>query len=196
MLQCLALLILVSILYPKPQYPLVSAERLAVDPALGPENAPITIIEYADYACSGCKLWQSAGVLQAIVNKFPEDVRFIYRDNARISPASVQAASAAHCAYDQGKFWEYHDLLFENSVSFSSDGLKTYAAMLNLDRVQFDRCLVDNVYVNKVRNSMKLAGDHGFSFTPAFLINETVIVGPPSEEYLSQLIEKILLDQQ
>ena len=185
-------LILFSILYPRPQYPLVSADRLAVDPTLGPEDASVTIIEYADYACSGCKLWHQAGILPAILNKFPEDVRFIYRDNARISPASVQAASAAQCAYDQGKFWEYHDLLFENPVSFSTEGLKTYAGMVNLDREEFDKCLDDNEYVNKVRNSMKLAGEHGFSFTPAFLVNETVIVGPPSEDYLIELIEGIL----
>lgn len=56
------ILVIVAILYPKKQYPPVSEERLALDPFLGAENAPITIIEYGDYACSGCKLWQITGV--------------------------------------------------------------------------------------------------------------------------------------
>lgn len=185
-------LILFAALYPKPQYPAVSAFRLAQDPTLGPVGAPITIIEYADYACPGCKSWYNAGVLQDILKKFPDSVRFVYRDNARISPASVKAANAAQCAFDQGKFWEYHDLLFENPVSFSTEGLKTYADMLGLNRAQFDNCLDSGAYVNKVRHSMKLAGEHGFSFTPAFLVNDKVIIGPPSEIYLSDLIESML----
>jgi protein-disulfide isomerase len=185
-------LVLFAVLYPRPQYPEVSADRLANDPTLGPADAKVTIIEYADYACPGCKSWYNAGVLQDILKKYPDSVRFIYRDNARISPASVSAANAAQCAYDQGKFWEYHDLLFENPVSFSPEGLKTYADMLGLDRAQFDTCLESGAYVNKVRHSMKLAGEHGFSFTPAFLVNDEVIVGPPSETYLSGLIESML----
>jgi protein-disulfide isomerase len=185
-------LILFAALYPKPQYPAVSADRLAQDPTLGPVGAPITIIEYADYACPGCKSWYHAGVLQDILKKFPDSVRFVYRDNARISPASVKAANAAQCAFDQEKFWEYHDLLFENPVSFSTEGLKTYADMLGLNRAQFDKCLDSGAYVNKVRHSMKLAGEHGFSFTPAFLVNDKVIIGPPSEIYLSDLIESML----
>ena len=185
-------LILFAVIYPRPQYPEVAPERLATDPTLGPANAQVTIIEYADYACPGCKSWYNAGVLQDILQKFPDSVRFIYRDNARISPASVKAANAAQCAYDQGKFWEYHDLLFENPVSFSTEGLKTYADMLGLNRTQFDQCLDNGTYINKVRYSMKLAGDHGFSFTPAFLVNDKVIVGPPSEQYLSDLINSML----
>lgn len=185
-------LILIAVLYPQKQYPDVAPDRLATDPTLGPANAKVTIIEYADYACPGCKSWYKAGVLQDFLQKFPDSVRFIYRDNARISPASVKAANAAQCAFDQGKFWEYHDLLFENPVSFSTEGLKTYADMLGLDRAQFDKCLENGTYVNKVRNSMKLAGDHGFSFTPAFLVNDKVIVGPPSETYLSDLIKSML----
>ena len=185
-------LILFVAIYPQKQYPDVAPDRLATDPTLGPADAKVTIIEYADYACPGCKSWYNAGVLQDILKKFPDSVRFIYRDNARISPASVKAANAAQCAYDQGKFWEYHDLLFENPVSFSTEGLKTYADMLGLNRAQFDKCLENGTYVNKVRNSMKLAGDHGFSFTPAFLVNEKVIVGPPSETYLTRLINSML----
>lgn len=185
-------LTLAMLLIPRPQYPEVNAQRLALDPSLGPADAPVTIIEYADYACESCKAWHEARVRDIILEKFPDQVRYIWRDNARISTASLQAAAAGQCALDQGKFWEYQDRLFANEISFSSDGFQTYADQVGLDMEQFSACISENLYINKVKHSMKLAGEHGFSFTPAFLVNEQVIIGPPSAEYLSTLIEDLL----
>ncbi len=188
----LTVLALIVLLIPRGKYPPVDAERLARDPSLGPLDAPITIIEYGDFACESCMAWHEARVLDIILEKYPQQVRFIWRDNARISTASLQAAAAAQCAFDQGKFWPYHDLLFENPLGFSSAGLKSYAGELGLDQAQFDSCLDNHMYINKVKHSMKLAGEHGFSFTPAFLVNDEIIIGPPSADYLSGLIEELL----
>lgn len=189
------ILVIIAILYPKKQYPPVPEERLALDPFLGTENAPITIIEYGDYACSGCKLWHNAGVLEEILALYEGKVKFIWRDNAHISSASRAAANAAQCAFDQGKFWEYHDLLYENPIGFSDEGLKSYAIMLDLDAEKFNTCVNQGFYMNKVVHSMNLAGDYGLSVTPAFLVNGEVIIGPPPTSYLSEMIEQLLEEQ-
>jgi protein-disulfide isomerase len=181
-----------ALLIPKKQYPPVSDERLMNDPFLGVENAPITIIEYADFACSGCKLWHNAGVLDEILEQFDGQIKFVWRDNAHISTASIAAANAAQCAYDQGFFWEYHNLLFENPRGFSTDGLKAYAVDLGLDTDQFNLCVDQGLYFNKVFHSMKRAGEHNLSVTPAFLVNEEIIIGPPPTSYLVDLIIKLL----
>lgn len=188
------ILVIIAILYPIEQYPPVPEERLALDPFLGAEDAPITIIEYGDYACSGCKLWHNAGVLDEILELYNGKVKFVWRDNAHISTASIAAANAAQCAYDQGKFWEYHDLLFDNPRGFSNEGLKAYAVDLGLDSDQFDLCVDQGLYVNKVINSMKLAGEDGLNQTPSFLVNEVIIIGPPATSYLVDQITRLLDD--
>ncbi|MDO9086377.1 MAG: thioredoxin domain-containing protein [Anaerolineaceae bacterium] len=181
-----------AFLIPKKQYPPVSAERLATDPYLGSENAPVTIIEYADFACSGCKLWHNAGVLEEILEQFDGQVKYVWRDNAHISSASRAAANAAQCAYDQGKFWDYHDILFENPIGFSDEGLKSYALMLDMDAEKFNTCVDQGLYMDKVVHSMNLAGEHGLSQTPSFLVNEVIIIGPPATSYLADLISKLM----
>jgi protein-disulfide isomerase len=191
----LAVVLLGALLYPRNNYPEVSADRLAIDPYLGTEDAVITIIEYADYACSGCKLWHNAGVLDEILSLYEGKVKFIWRDNAHISTASIAAANAAHCAYDQGKFWEYHDLLFENPRGFSPEGLKGYATDLGLNQEKFDKCVDQKTYYQKVFHNMKLAGEHGLSVTPAFLINGEVIIGPPPTSYIVDVISKKLSNE-
>ena len=183
-----------ALLYPRSDYPEVSAERLAIDPYLGVEDAEITIIEYADYACSGCKLWHNAGVLDEIFASHEGKLKFVWRDNAHISTDSMAAANAAHCAYDQGKFWEYHDLLFANPRGFSTEGLKGYASDLGLDQETFNVCVDNKTYYQKVIHNMKLAGEHGLSVTPAFLVNEEIIIGPPPTSYLDELISRLLND--
>ncbi|MBE0684855.1 MAG: thioredoxin domain-containing protein [Anaerolineaceae bacterium] len=185
---------IIAILFPKEQYSPVPEERLVLDPFLGAENAPITIIEYGDYACSGCKLWHNAGVLDEILALYEGKVKFIWRDNAHISSASRAAANAAQCAFDQDKFWEYHDLLFENSIGFSVEGLKSYALMLDLDADRFNACVDQGLYMNKVVHSMNLAGEYGLSITPAFLVNGEVIIGPPPSSYLSEMITRLLVE--
>ncbi len=186
------ILVIIAILYPKEPYPPVPEDRLALDPFLGAENAPITIIEYGDYACSGCKLWHNAGVLDEILALYDGKVKFIWRDYAHISNASRAAANAAQCAYDQDKFWEYHDLLFGNPIGFSDEGLKSYAVMLGLDTEKFNACMDQGSYMNKVVHTMNRAGEYGLSVTPAFLVNEEVVIGPPPTSYLSEMITRLL----
>ena len=188
----IAILGIGAILYPQKEYPAVPEERLVQDPFLGAENAPVTIIEYADFACSGCKLFHNAKVKEEVLALYAGQVKFVWRDNAHLSSASRAAANAAQCAFDQGFFWEYHDLLFENPIGFSEDGLKSYGRMLGLDSEIFDACIEEGTYMKKVIYNMNLAGENGLSTTPSFLVNDKIIIGPPSSSYLSDLISTLL----
>lgn len=188
----IAVLVIVALAVPKPTYPALSAERLADDPYLGNPDAPVVIIEYGDFACEGCAIWHESGILESILTRYEGQVKYVWRDNARISPASKDAAIAAQCAHDQGAFWTYHDLLFQHPTGLTNEGFMQYADQLGLDMTAFESCFDERRYYNKVVHNMKQAGEHGFSFTPAFTVNEKIIIGPPAESVFSEMIETIL----
>ncbi|GIV65780.1 MAG: thioredoxin domain-containing protein [Chloroflexota bacterium] len=185
----IALLGLVLLL-PKPNYPEVAEQRLLADPYLGNPDAPIVLIEYGDYACDVCRLWHRAQVREGILQRFPDQVVFIWRDNARRSTASIKAAEAGQCAFNQGRFWEYNALLFEQDLGLGVEALKDYASRLGLDMPTFNQCLEESQMRRKVEFDMRRAGENGFSVTPAFWLNGERIFGPPSLDYLSEIIER------
>jgi protein-disulfide isomerase len=184
-----------ALAWPKPQYPEVSLERLQDDPYLGNTDARVTIIEYGDYACESCRMWHNSGVLDEILTRYPEQVQFIWRDNARRSTASVKAAEAAQCAHNQGQFWSYHAQLYEQPGGLGVDRLFEYANNIHLDIDEFTRCLDEGQMRKKVEHDMRRAGEYGLSMTPSFLINGETIIGPPSAGYLSSLIEGFLTEE-
>lgn len=87
-----------------------------------------------------------------------DQVRFVWRDNARRSTASIKAAEAGQCAHNQGRFWEYNALLFEAELGLGVDALKTYASRLGLDMETFNQCLDGNEMRRKVEFDMRRAG--------------------------------------
>ncbi len=117
------------------------AARLASDPSLGSPSAKVTIIEYGDFGCTTCRGWEQAGVLKQIVATYGDQVHFVWRDYPIITAQSPQAAEAGQCAFDQGKFWQYHDLLYGKAPALSISDLKSYAAQIGLNTTQFDQCL-------------------------------------------------------
>jgi protein-disulfide isomerase len=119
-------------------------------------------------------------------------VRFVWRDFPVITPQSPKAAEAAHCAADQGKFWEYHDYVYEHAQGLSMSALKAYAAALNLDTAAFNQCLDSGQHRATVERNLQDALAHGFRGTPSFLINDQPLIGPPSLESLQQRIDMIL----
>jgi len=185
-------LLLLAWLLPRPNFPEVSEQRLMDDPFLGDPDAAIVMIEYGDYACEVCRLWHRAQVRQGLLELYPDQLLFIWRDNARRSTASIKAAEAGQCAHNQGMFWEYHDLLFEQEEGLGVEALKSYAVRLGLDMEKFNRCLDESQMRRKVEFDMRRAGEHGFSVTPAFWLNGEKIIGPPSLAYLSEVIERQL----
>ena len=157
--------------------------------ALGPANAAVIIVEYGDFGCTTCKAWEEQAIIPKIQAKYGDKVRFVWRDLPIITPESPKAAEAAYCALDQGKFWQYHDLLYLKAPALNINDLKTYAAQLGLDTAKFNTCLETGQHANDVQADLKDGLSRGFRATPAFLVNAQVYAGPPSYEQLSQLID-------
>ena len=162
----------------------VRYEVAAEGPSKGPADAQITIIEFSDFQCPYCK--RAGPIVDEVLGKYPKDVRLVYRhlplaNHSRAEPA----AEAAVCADDQGKFWQYHDTLFENNRKLGDDDLLRYASEVGLDIDPFKQCLTSAETRTKVQTDLETARMAGISGTPAFLINGVLISGakPASEFY-------------
>ena len=119
-------------------------------------------------------------------------MRFVWRDFPVITAESPKAAEAGHCADDQGHFWEYHDLLYERAPALAINDLKSYAVELGLASAKFNACLDSGQDKAVVNRGWQDAMARGFRGTPAFLLNEREIIGPPDFVYLESLIDPIL----
>jgi len=172
--------------------PPLTTTRLAADPALGNIHVRVTIIEYGDFGCPTCRGWEQAGVRQHLIQAYGDQVYFVWRDFPIINAQSPQAAEAGQCAFDQGKFWEYHDLLYQHAPALSIADLKAYAVELGLDAAQFNHCLDSGQDTAKVAQSLQQARALGFNGTPSFLINGQKLVGPASFNTFKSLIDAAL----
>ena len=172
--------------------PALSAARLASDPSLGSPSAKVTITEYGDFGCPTCRGWEQAGVLKHLVSAYGDQVHFVWRDYPVITAQSPQAAEAGQCAFDQGKFWQYHDLLYAKAPTLSISDLKSYAAQLGLNTAQFNQCLDSEQDKAKIDQSMTEARGYGFIGTPAFVVNGQKVIGPASFAQFKSMIDPIL----
>jgi protein-disulfide isomerase len=154
------------------------ARPQANENSMGDPNAPVKIVEYSDFQCPYCRDYAEQ-VEPAVVEEFVNTgkVYFTYRSMAKwIGQESMDAAEAAYCAGDQGKFWEYHDVLFgnwqgENVGSFSSKKLEEFAKYLKLNVSEFNSCRNSNKHLDQV-NQDRADGDKlGIQGTPSFFIN-------------------------
>ncbi|HEY4494272.1 MAG TPA: thioredoxin domain-containing protein [Candidatus Paceibacterota bacterium] len=153
------------------------------DRVLGNANAPVTVIEYADFQCPFCgRFHQDAE--QAVINTYVNTgkVKFVYRDYAFLGPESGRAAEAARCAGDQGKFWEYHGYLYshqngENRGAFSDPNLKSFAKTLGLNTSTFNSCLDSGKHAQEVADSTVEGSKAGVTGTPkGFILRDGEIV--------------------
>lgn len=156
--------------------PVVAKVRLAGNPTLGKSDAPLTLIEFSDYQCPFCKKFFQA-TLPTLKTEYIETgkVRYVYRDFPidRIHPHARKAAEAAHCAGDQDKYWQMHDLLFQNQQALALDNLKAYARELQLDTTAFDGCLEDGTYTAEVQKDYDDGVAAGVRGTPGFFLGKT-----------------------
>jgi len=161
------------------------------NPSLGPDGAPVTIVEFSDFQCPYCK--QSQAVLREVMKVYEGKVRLVFRD----FPLSThrfarKAAEAARCASEQGKFWPYHDKLFENQPRLDIPDLKRYARELNLDQTAFEACLEGGKYRDEVTKDLRDGIRAGVSATPTFFINGRPLTGAQPFPAFQALIEKAL----
>ena len=160
------------------------------DYILGDEDAAVTLIEFSDFQCPFCLQHQST--LKQILDEYEGKVRLVYRHFplTTIHPDSQKSAEAAECAGEQGKFWEMHDMLFENQKELSVENLKEYAKELDLDTDEFDECLDSGKYISKIQQQTKEAIAAGITGTPGTFVNNDLVKGAiPFEQF------KLVLDQ-
>jgi protein-disulfide isomerase len=142
-----------------------------VDHILGPDHAPVTIVEYGDFECPSCK--QAAPAVKMVMERFVGRVRLVFRHFPleEVHPHAMHAAQAAECAGAQGKFWEMHDLLFENQMHLKLKQLNGYVELLQLDMARYTAEMDDEIYLQRVREQMAGGNRSGVRATPTFYIN-------------------------
>ena len=152
-------------------------------PHMGNSNAKITLLEWGDYQCTYCYRFHQSSkdvIIEEYVNT--GKVNFVFRDFPLNGPNSVLAAQGSYCANDQGKYWEYHDETYknwegENTGWVNKDSLLQFAKTVNLDVNQFNKCMDDNKYKQKVLDNEKFGKNIGIDATPSFLvITDTKVV--------------------
>jgi predicted DsbA family dithiol-disulfide isomerase len=162
-------------------------------PPRGPEDAPVTIVEFSDFQCPYCA--RVNPTLDEVLKRYPDQVRVVFRHfPLEFHKEAPKAAEASRCASEQGKFWEYHDLLFANQKALGVDQLKQYAAQLGLDQADFDQCLDSGREAAAVQQDMADGRAAGVSGTPAFFINGRFVNGALPVEAFVEAIEAELAD--
>ncbi len=191
-LAVLAALLLIYHYWPRTNTPIMSADRLALDPTIGPAKAKITIIEYMDFGCDTCKMWEEAGIRQELINAYGDQVRFVWRDFPVLTLYSIQAAEAGQCALDQGMFWQYAAVLYTGEPDLSVPFLRMYAAQAGLDFEKFNYCLTSGMDYPKVDANVQDARSHGFIAPPAFVVNGQRLAGYVSFDDFKKVIDREL----
>ena len=165
------------------------------DPVLGSPDAPITLVEFSDFQCTFCTrfFFQTEPALKT---KYIDTgkVKLIYKDLAINGRESTFAAQAAQCAHDQGKFWEYHDLLFHkrtgyNDGTFTRNNLKLYAQEIGLNQSEFSTCVDSQKHKDTVEADRGIALAVGARGTPTFFVNGVVLVGAQPFQIFEQIID-------
>ncbi len=171
------------------------APRFTVDPAMtrGPAAAPVTIVEWSDYECPFCKRAQE--ILHRLQGEFPDTVRFVFKDfPLRSHPNALPAALAARCAGAQGRYWEYHDLLFVGQPDLARDDLIGYARRLGLDVSAFTECLDSARFQDAVLADQREGREAGVRATPTFFINRRKVEGALPLDEFRDAIKQALRD--
>ncbi len=160
-------------------------------PSIGPVDAPVTIVEFSDFQCPYCQ--KSVGVLKELRRIYGEKIRMVYRDYPGPNhPFAVQAAEAAHCAGEQGKFWEYHDLLFERQAQGSGWDFAALAIELGLKDKAFATCLTTGRYQQDVLADLQEGMKLGINSTPTFFVNGRPLMGARPAADFVELIDPLL----
>ena len=173
-------------------------------PVLGSQNAPVTIVEVGDYQCHMCKKWFEETrplIIENYINT--GKVNLVFIDMPFLGHDSIPASEATYCANDQGKYWEYHAMLFRFQQEIDdgwadANRLQAFALNLDLDMEQFDKCMTTDDYYSKVNyNKQKAVTDFGANSTPTFMIVNTSgdsqrIVGAHPYSTFVEIIESML----
>src|SRR5215216_2846775 len=160
--------------------------------SIGPEDAPITIVEFSDYQCPFCRRWHDE-VYEPLLASYPGQIKLVYRNLplTSIHPDALSAAEAAMCAGEQDAYWPYHEKLF-SSDSLGRQIYIHYAQELSLNMTTFEACMTEHKYQEAIQIDSDFAIDMGIRSTPTFFINGLAVVGAQPLDVFKQVIDKEL----
>ena len=150
----------------------------------GPGDAPIKLVEYGDYECPYCGA--AYPIVKAIQERLGSRLCFAFRNFplANAHPHAEHAAEAAEAAHEQGRFWEMHDLLYENQDALEDEDLARYASSLGLDARRFIGEIQDEAHASRIREDFRGGAHIGVNGTPSFFVNGARYDGPCDVESL------------
>ncbi|HEY8518273.1 MAG TPA: thioredoxin domain-containing protein [Candidatus Binatia bacterium] len=167
---------------------------IGASPTLGNENAPVTVVEFADFQCPYCK--SVAAFPKELVAAFPDQVRFVFKHYPLGFHADAWgAATAAWAAHQQGKFWEMYELIYAgDTTTIPEETLRSYAEQLGLDMERFDRDRAAPQASRSVAWDKKIARKNKVGGTPTYFVNGRRVIGPDTAK-LRALVEEELAKQ-
>jgi protein-disulfide isomerase len=171
---------------------LLEPKRVAVQssghPALGPADAPVTIVEFTDFQCPFCK--RSEDTIKQLRAQYGDKIRLVHMDfPLSFHSHALDAAKAARCANDQGKFWQYRDALFADQSKLSATDLKATAKQLGLNTTQFDSCFDKSKYQAAIQSDLAEGNQLGVDGTPAFFIDGRSLVGAQPLSAFTEVVD-------
>jgi|GEM_PF-212207 len=164
----------------------------ANSPSIGPLDAKITIVEFADFGCVYSK--ENAPIIRAIAKQYANNLRLVFRDYPidEIHPGASIAAEGGGCAQEQGKFWEYHDAVFASGGELSVASLLVIAEQIELDLEKFQRCIDSGYYTADVKSDIADGVAAGVVGTPTFFFNGEKVEGSIPFTIFNQIINAML----
>ncbi|MBI4682197.1 MAG: thioredoxin domain-containing protein [Nitrospirae bacterium] len=170
-----------------PQRPAVDINQVfnlpvGSSPIKGRKEAPVTIVEFSDYQCPYCSKLQP--ILNQVLAAYPKDVKLVFKDfPLSFHQQARNAAKAARAAGEQGKYWEMHDLVFENFNQLNDNSYKEFAAKLNLDETKFLADFQSSKYDNLIQQDISLGQSASVGGTPTLFLNGKRMQGRSFEDF-------------
>jgi protein-disulfide isomerase len=158
-------------------------------PAIGPETAPVTVVEFGDYQCATCAAFESG--MKNLQKKYGSQVRYVYRNFSLDRVRAEGAAEASLCAGEQGRFWDMHDLFFKTGRA-APENINMQAVALNLNLESFGACMNSGRYTEQVKQDLFAGARLGVMGTPSIFVNGRPLATPHSEADVAKVIEEEL----
>jgi len=183
----------VSISLDKPKKDKVQVAVTDTDPTFGAKDSKVTVVMFSDFECPYCQ--RGADTLKKAKAEYADKVKFVFKQFPLSFHQNAQgAAEASLCVNEQGKFWEYHDVLFTNQKALAKADLAKAAQALGVDMAKFNECLNSGKMKARVAADQEAGSKVGISGTPAFVINGQLEVGAIDYAQLKSVIEDAMTE--
>jgi len=160
-------------------------------PAKGPENAKVTILEFSDFQCPYCK--RGRDTMDEVLKAYPKDVKVVFKHYPLpFHKEAEPSAKASWAAQQQGKFWEFHDIMFNNQDKLGTDFYLATAKELKLDEAKFKADMNSEAAAKAVKEDMEAGSKNGIQGTPGFFVNGVAVKGAYPPAHFKQIVDRWL----